>query len=117
MELPDGLELRESPIDGLGIFTTREFPADYNFGEFVGKEMPWKEFVELYGRDYRYCYRLRRIQRIICAKEKRNWITYINEKKEAPNVLLKKRACYSIRALAKGEELLLNYGKLYPKFN
>ena len=115
MEIPDGLELRESSIHGLGIFTTREFSAGYNFGEFVGEEMAWGEFKLRYGKDYRYCYKMMRAHKIIVAKEKRNWITFINS--GTPNVILKKKCCFALRSLKAGDELLLDYGRLYPPYH
>ena len=111
MEVPEGLEIRESPIHGLGVFATKDFPVGYCFGEFIGEEMPWRDFTARYGKDFRYCYKMRRIHRVINAKEKRNWITFINEGK--PNVILRKRFCFSLRPLKAGEELLLDYG-YYP---
>ena len=45
--LPDGLVLRESPIEGLGVFATKDFPANYYFGPFTGVEMTSKEFPKI----------------------------------------------------------------------
>jgi SET domain-containing protein len=119
IELPEGLELKESPIEGLGIFATRDFPVDYNLGEFIGEYMKHKEFKERYGKDTRYCYRRMRQWDYRVAKEKRNFITYMNDgvhnfKTPCDNVVLKKWCAYTKRPIKKGEELLLNYGKNYP---
>lgn len=112
MELPEGLEMKESAVDGMGIFTTRDFPSDYFFGMFEGVEYSLREFRERYGKDTRYCYSLRRQNKILCAKEKRNWITYLNES-ETPNCILKKRSGWSSRAIQAGEELFLKYPNNY----
>lgn len=119
MFLPDGLILKESPIEGQGIFTTKMFPKSYCFGSFIGDEMPIKEFYKVYGKDYRYCYRMSRVQKIISAKTNRNFITYINDGIHGQavnkvNVVLKKKALYALRPILPDEELLLDYGKLYP---
>ena len=118
MFLPDGLILKESPIEGQGVFTIKEFPESYCFGPFIGIEMPIKEFHKAYGMNYIYCYRLGRTNKIISAKHDRNFITYINDGIHGQavnkvNVVLKKRALYALRPIAPNEELLLDYGKLY----
>lgn len=116
--LPDGLVLKESSIHGLGIFTTKDFPADYRFGDFTGKTMSITDFISQYGKDTRYCYRMTRSHTIIVAKEERNFITYINDgihlqPVNGTNVYCKKKGLYSLRAISSGEELLLDYGKDY----
>lgn len=118
--LPDGLVLRESPIEGLGVFATKDFPANYYFGPFTGVEMTSKEFHSTYGKDYTYTYRLRRINRLIVAKENRNFITFINDgvygqATPSVNVQCKNRGCYSVLPISAGEELLLSYGAVYWK--
>jgi SET domain-containing protein len=116
--IPEGLILKTSPIDGLGIFSIRDFPAKHCFGEFTGVEMSLKDFRLKYGKDNRYCYRMRRQNKIIVAKEERNFITYINDGKhnqtvQNVNVILAKRHLYAIRDIKEGEELLLDYGFYY----
>jgi hypothetical protein len=108
--IPVGLEIRESPIHGLGIFATQDFPANHFFGLFEGIEYTLREFKEKYGKDTRYCYQLGRQNKILCAKETRNWITYLNESK-TPNCCLKKRGCMSILPILTGHELFLHYDK------
>lgn len=110
MNLPSGLQLQPSPVDGLGIFAQEDFPSGFFFGFFEGVEYSLKDFKEKYGKDTRYCYQLGRQNKILCAKEKRNWITYLNESSD-PNCLLKKRGCWSSRPIQKGEELFLCYDK------
>lgn len=119
MEIPDGLELKQSPVDGLGIFAIKDFPADYCLGEFTGQYMKHAEFKAKYGRDTRYCYFKRRTWEYRVAKEKRNFITYINDGKHnmtesKVNVVLKNWCAYTLRPILKGEELFLDYGMNYP---
>lgn len=110
MEVPEGLELRESAVNGMGVFATRRFPSGHFFGLFHGIEYTLSEFKAKYGKDIRYSYQLGRQNKIICAKEKRNWITYLNES-EQPNVVLKKRGAWASREIEAGEELFLFYDK------
>ena len=110
MNLPPGLSLRPSPVDGLGIFATQGFPANHFFGLFEGTVYTLREFKERYGKDTRYCYQLGRQNKIICAKEQRNWITFLNES-ATPNCFLQKKGCWSLRPIAEGEELFLSYDK------
>jgi SET domain-containing protein len=116
--IPEGLILKASPIDGLGIFALKDFPAKYCFGAFIGIEMSIKDFHNRYGKDYRYCYRLGRQNKIIVSKEERNFITYINDgvhnqSVSKVNVILTKRNLYALREIKEGEELLLDYGFFY----
>jgi hypothetical protein len=110
METPEGLEWKESPVAGMGIFATRDFPSDYFFGFYEGVEYSLRDFKAKYGKDTHYCYQLGRQNKIICAKENRTWITYINES-ETPNCVLKKRGAWSARAIKAGEELFIYYDK------
>lgn len=114
MEIPVGLEMRESSVAGMGIFATRDFPSGHFFGLFEGVEYTLRDFKEKYGKDVRYCYQLGRVNKILCAKEKRNWITYLNES-EQPNVVLKKRGAWACRDIRGGEELFLKYPNKYPR--
>ena len=119
MEIPDGLELRPSPIHGYGIFATREFSAGIMIGPFIGKEYKWKDFMKEYGRDYRYTYRCMRTHTIISAKHDRNWITFVNDgnkgfQEPIVNCVMKKKGLWTLRAICAGEELLLDYGRNYP---
>jgi SET domain-containing protein len=80
--------------------------------------MSAKEFRAKYGGDFQYCYRMGRANRVIVAKENRNFITYINDGvygQAVPkvNVVLKKKCLYALRDIEAGEELLLDYGFYY----
>ena len=116
--LPDGLVLRQSPIEGMGIFTTRAFPKGHRFGDYTGIEMSITNFNAQYGKDTRYCYMLTRTHKVICAKEPRNFITYVNDGLHGQvnskvNTYCKKRGLYAYRDIVEDEELLLDYGKKY----
>ena len=118
MELPEGLELRESPIDGLGVFATKNFPRNYFFGAFEGIEYKWSDYIKEFGKDYRYCYRNRRKNIIISARHQRNFITYINDGIHGTangivNVKLSKGGLWATKDITAGEELLLDYGRRY----
>lgn len=118
IRLPAGLELRESPIHGLGVFATRDFPAKYKFGEYTGQEMSLRDFKSRYGTDYQYTMVLRRQNKVIVAKECRNFVTWVNDGthgQEHPveNVRLISRHLVSLQPISAGEELLLRYPPAY----
>jgi SET domain-containing protein len=102
-------------VDGIGVFAHQRIVKGTCLGPFIGEPMTHKEFKEKYGKDRRYCYWVQfGWMKILVAKEKRNWITYVNESKE-PNVFLKRYSCYANRTIEEGEELFLYYGKHYPR--
>lgn len=107
---PSCLIIKQSPVHGFGVFATEDLEPDTCLGFFTGTEYSLKDFKLKYGKDIRYCYHMNRVHKVICAKENRNWITYINES-PCPNVILKKRACYTNRLIKAGEELFLQYDK------
>lgn len=108
MILPNGLELKESPLGGEGIFACQDFPKETFLGHFTGTLYSLKDFKEKYGKDVRYCYQLGRQNKIICAKEERNFITFMNES-ITPNCYLKKKGCYTSQDIRAGDELTLRY--------
>lgn len=110
ISLPNCLYIDKSPIHGMGIFAKEDISANVYLGRFEGIEYTLKEFKEKYGKDTRYCYQLGRQNKIICAKENRNWITYMNEQ-NPPNCSLLKRGCITKTSVQKGEELFLHYDK------
>jgi SET domain-containing protein len=113
MYLPDNLELKESPIHGLGIFATKNIKKEQFLGDYIGILMDYKSFTEKYGKDTQYTYRLGRLNKFIVSKENRNWINYINENMAEPNVYLKKKGCFALKDINANTELTLNYGKNY----
>jgi SET domain-containing protein len=114
MYVPDSLILKPSPVHGLGIFAAKDISANVCLGLYQGIEYTLKDFKEKYGNDTRYTYSLGRMNKIISAKEERNWITFINESK-TPNVFYAKRGCWTNRLIKKDEELFLTYPKKYPR--
>lgn len=117
--LPSGLELRPSPVAGLGVFATEDLSANRCLGEFVGTPMKHDEFKAKYGTDYRYVCRQRRTWLYRVAKEERNFITFMNDGKHGQtenkvNVRIKNWRAYTTRDIKAGEELFLDYGYAYP---
>lgn len=108
--LPATLSKKPSQLHEEGIFTTTDLPANQFLGFFEGTEMPLNEFKGKYGKDVRYCYQLGRCNKIIVAKDPRNWITYMNEA-DPPNCCLKKRGCWTLIPIKAGEELTLKYDR------
>jgi SET domain-containing protein len=125
MQVPDGLEIRESPIHGLGLFATRHIRKGERLGEYIGTEMLYKDFKTLYGNDFEHTYIKKMIYKpwvIRVAKgENRNYMTYINDGAYGQtvskvNVYLKKWFLYAWSDIEPGEELLLEYMQsLYKK--
>jgi hypothetical protein len=120
LPLPKGLEKKESPIEGFGIFATQTFCKGEKIGEFEGDEMTLTEFKKKYASDKTYCYNMKRANKIIVAKHKRNFITFINDGKhnqEHPkvNVFMKQKFLYALQNIEPGEELLLEYPSYYWK--
>lgn len=115
------MEIKSSPINGLGLFTTKDLKKDEKLFDYIGEEMSLKEFREKYGiykTNSLNTYRMKRINRIIVAKEEpflsTNLVNLINESK-IPNCVLKKRALYSLKEIPNGEELTLLYPKDYNR--
>jgi len=119
----DWVIIKKSKIDGLGVFAKKDIPKGTKIADYYGKEMKWKTFKKRYG-DYKsnslYTYPMRRIWKILVAKEEpyksNNLTNYINEMKGKTNCELKLRSLYSKRDIKKGEELLLDYPKDYNRF-
>ena len=108
------LVIKESPVHGLGVFAKQTIPKGTKLGTYTGDKYSLKEFKEKYGKDISYCYVARRAHYILCAKEKRNIMTYINERLH-PNVILKRFILIADKDIQQGEELFLNYAKDYPR--
>ena len=118
--LPDGLQYTRDCVDssGWGVVAIRPFVAGEIIGPFEGTRMTKAAFKELYGTDKRYTYypthNWPNSSTVIVAKDPRNFITYINEGKE-PNVDLHRFKLRALKEIVVGEELLLKYGKQYPR--
>jgi len=114
--------IKKSKIDGLGVFALVDIPEGTKIADYYGKEMTLKNFKKKYG-EYKNnslnTYRMKRINRIIVAKDEpfksKNLTNYINETKK-PNCILKKRALYALNNIKDGEELTLKYPEDYDRF-
>ena len=114
--------IKKSKIDGLGVFALVDIPEGTKIADYYGKEMTLKNFKKKYG-EYKNnslnTYRMKRINKIIVAKEEpfksKNLTNYINETKK-PNCILKKRALYALNDIKDGEELTLKYPEDYNRF-
>ena len=106
--------VQESPVNGLGLFATQDILTDVRLSDFKGTEMTFREFKEKYGKDTRYCYIMKRINRIIDGKGVDNPSHYCNES-ATPNVCLKKKGLYTCSPVKAGDELFLSYPRNYPR--
>ena len=114
-ERPRQLFFATSDIHGIGVFTNQEIDPWVCLGEFTGDAVMWDEFQKLYHNDTRYCCIPRdKSKPVIVAKQKRNWITYVNESAR-PNCKIRHGKLYTTVKLQRGAELLLYYGKHYPR--
>ena len=119
----DWVIIKKSKVEGLGVFAKRDILKGTKIANYYGKEMKWKTFKHKYG-DYKtnslYTYPMRRIWKILVAKEEpyrsKNITNYINEVKGKSNCELRLRALYAKRDIKKGDELLLDYPKDYNRF-
>jgi SET domain-containing protein len=114
------IEIKESPIHGLGVFAKIDIKVGEKICDYIGIEMSWKEFTSIYGpykENSLNTYPMRRIWRIIVAKDEpfksTNIVNFINE--GPANVVLKKKALHTLREIKAGEELLLQYPKDYKR--
>jgi SET domain-containing protein len=121
-EWNDLVIIKKSKVEGLGVFAKRDILKGTKISDYYGKEMKWKTFKNKYG-DYKtnslYTYPMRRIWKILVAKEEpyksKNITNYINEVKGKANCELRLRALYAKRDIKRGEELLLDYPKDYNR--
>jgi len=84
------LEIKSSPIHGLGVFATQKLLPTMKLAEYTGDKYTLKEFKEKYGKDITYCYVARRANYILCAKEKRNIIIICKRKQKSKLLYCKK---------------------------
>lgn len=116
--IPVGLEYKESPVHGIGVFATRNWSKDEMIGEYApAVKMTKPEFREKYGTDIRHTYWTShnfKHSYVLVAKEVRNFVTYINEAKTA-NVYLKQQKLFATTDILEGSEIFLTYAKNYPR--
>ena len=106
--------VRPSPIHGMGLFALQDIPTGVRLADFKGIEMTLRQFKEKYGTDTRFCYSMKRANRIIDGKTVDNPSRYCNES-ATPNVCLKRRGLYTFTPVKAGDELFLSYPKNYPR--
>lgn len=113
--IPAGLYYGKSEIHGIGIFTSAALKAGTVLGKFEGVEMTRQDFKKKYNKDFQYCcVSPFGFHTVVVAKEKRNWITYMNESSE-PNCKIQRRHCKTVCEIPANTELTLYYGKFYPR--
>lgn len=111
------LEIKNSIINGKGVFAVEDIPKNTKIQDYKGIEMSYKEFLSKYS-DMKYCYSMKRINKIIVAKEypynNMNISHYMNESNN-PNIIFKNRAVYTLKDIKKNEECFLQYPKRYKR--
>ena len=106
------VQIKKSLIHGYGVFTSINRKKDDLILPYVYKEenvMKWGDFKQKYRNDFRYTYSLRRIGKIICVKNNRNIVSFINDNTPNENTYLKAKKLYAKRDINAGEELTLSY--------
>jgi len=117
--MTDLLAVKDSSIEGCGLFTLIDLKAGEKIINYFGEEMTLHEFKSIYG-EYKFnslhTYRMKRINKIIVAKREpylsSNLINYTNES-STPNCILKKRALYALIDIPAHTELTLKYPSDY----
>jgi hypothetical protein len=115
--------ITNSPIHGIGVFASQDIPKGSKIADYYGEEMDWKTFKIKYGEyksNSEFTYPMRRIWRIIVAKDEpyrsNNLINFINENKVERNCHLRLRALYACQDIPKNSELFLEYPKDYNRY-
>jgi SET domain-containing protein len=111
-EISTMYEIRASLVHGQGVFATENIPANTLLWHYEGEEMTLRDFKAQYGSDISCTYSLRRQNKIINGKNTWNLSHYCNESL-TPNVILKKRALYTLEPISAGSEMFLRYPKNY----
>jgi SET domain-containing protein len=108
--MPSSLEIKESPIHGLGVFTKNDILEKTLIGYWVGVKYANRAAYEaVHGKDYRYTYYSPfPWNPVYSCRENRNFISYINHSDTA-NVYLKRYKLYAKTSIPAGQELLLTY--------
>lgn len=111
-----------SPVHGQGVFASQDIPKGSKIADYYGEEMDWKTFKIRYGEyknNSQYTYPMRRIWRIIVAKDEpyrsNNLTNFINENKVERNCQLRLRALYTTQDIIKDSELFLEYPADYHR--
>jgi len=118
LTIPDCCEIRSSPIEGMGVFATKPIRKGQKISYYTGVEIPYNEFKERYGNDWRFTYRRMPWQKQLVSKDAKNLINYLNDgvhgqKVPVCNCFIRRRWLTANCDIAVGEELLLNYGYRY----
>jgi hypothetical protein len=97
---------------GYGVFATTDVKAGTIICPFVFKESDKtsiREFRDTYGYDNTFTYISYRGHWIINVKKNRNVVSYINERKDNPNVKLHRLQLIATQNINKDEQLFLKY--------
>ena len=107
-----GLIIKDTEDMGLGVFAERTFAVGEKICPYAyqsNQVMSIKEYRKKYGKSNLYTYRSMRHHTMIYVGDNRNVITYINERKDEPNVELKKHKLFATQNIKMGDELFLKY--------
>ena len=107
-----GLEIKQSPIHGYGVFAT----TDFNIGDVIcpfthteDQVYTINEYRAKYGKSNLYTYRDMRHNKMVYVGDNRNIISYTNENHDDPNVKLLRWKLIALKEIKKGDELFLKY--------
>ena len=106
------LEIKPTETMGYGTFATKDFKRGDVICPFVFKEedkMGISEYRDTIGYDNTFTYISYRHHWIIYYGINRNVVSYINERKDNPNVKLGKMKLKAIQDITQGEQLFLKY--------
>lgn len=74
-------EIKASPIHGKGMFAIVDIPVNHRIASYDGEKMSYHDFIEKYGHDWRYCYKVQNRCVYVSKEEpyrKRNPINWVN---------------------------------------
>lgn len=120
IDAPEGLMIQPSPVHGHGVFTTRSYKEGDFICDFVYlPEQVWniRDYRLKYGLSNLYTYRMMRQHKIIYVGDNRNYVSYINENRDDPNVKLLRKKLYALKDINEGDELFLRYYYSNPSIN
>jgi hypothetical protein len=111
------LKTKASLIHGFGLFAKQDIKAGVKIYKYEGESVPYADFKEMYGTDWRYCLKNRNYP-VIVAKNMPyltgNPCNYLNESDD-PNVCIKRHFLIALRDIDAGEELTLKYHVGYQR--
>lgn len=101
-QVEPSIEVKESPIHGLGLFAAADLPEDIHLGNYEGQETDEDDTYVLWVE--------REIGGEVYGIDGKNELRYLNHSPR-PNAEFDGDQLYTLRPISKGEELTVHYGE------